>query len=330
MKLDDPGAAHDFMYVMYVPEPKDPELSPDALSDYEGLLSIGALSNPWTTSGGNLFYVPDLALLRSLLAVPIRTGSSSESGRLPKALDAWVAHELRRSGFPPDEVYPRRTQPRVLPREVGLFVEGLPQELRERARTRLLKASSVAPSDSRILGRAYIKQVDVVMSQWARGPEILISTKGMTGSFRNNLPNRFEESYGDAKNLRGRHPLAAMGFLFLLRSTVLADRGAVSKAVDMLRKLRAEGDVYDATGLVIAGWSDGPEATVELLEEEVPTDLRADQFLATIVDKVLERTPVDLHVEARERRDKVRLGLEDEQASHLDDEGRTLPLADQG
>jgi hypothetical protein len=54
----------------------------------------------------------------------------------------------------------------------------------------------VAPAEARVLGRAYVKQVDVLIAQWSRGPELLISTKSMVSSFRNNLPNRFEESYG--------------------------------------------------------------------------------------------------------------------------------------
>jgi hypothetical protein len=59
-----------------------------------------------------------------LLAIPLQAGSGSESGRFANAIDAWVATELRRAGFPPNEVWPRLTKPRVLPREVGLFIEG--------------------------------------------------------------------------------------------------------------------------------------------------------------------------------------------------------------
>lgn len=69
------------------------------------------------------------------------------------------------------------------------------------------KISGITPSDARILGKAYAKQVDVVIAQWSRGPELLISTKRMDSSFGKNALNRIEESYGYAKNLRGRHPL---------------------------------------------------------------------------------------------------------------------------
>lgn len=280
---------------------------------FEHLLPSGALASPWLYDDRlGPHYQADLALLESLLALPLRTGSSSESGQLAKGIDTWLAHELRRSGFPEDEVYPRRIQPRVLPREVGLLLQQLPKELREEVSQRLKRSSAVAPGSGRILGRVYFKQVDVFMAQWARGPEILISTKSMVSSFRNNLPNRFEESYGDAKNLRGRHPLAAMGFFFLLRSTILTDEGAFNKAVDMLRKLRSEADVYDATCLVVAEWDDSPTTPVKVLVDAVPADLHPSLFLSTIVDKVLERTPVDVHVLVRELRDQTHIGLEEE------------------
>jgi hypothetical protein len=64
-------------------------------------------------------------------------------------------------------------------------------------------------------------QVDVIITDWVTGPELLISTKRMDSSYEKNAPNRIEESYGDAKNLRLRHPRAALGFLFGLRSDIL-------------------------------------------------------------------------------------------------------------
>ena len=130
----------------------------------------------------------------------------------------------------------------------------------------------------------------------------MVSTKSMVSSFRNNLPNRFEESYGDAKNLKGRYPLAAMGFLFVLRSTVLDEPGTFARAVDMLRKLREEPDVYDATSVVLAEWSEESFAGVRLRQDAVPSDLSTSRFLATLIDSVLARTPVEMHVRVRELR----------------------------
>lgn len=286
----------------------------DVFDSFEGAPASRVDSNPWEPGddGSAPRYVPDHSLLEELTGIPLGEGSGSETGRLAKAIDAWVAHELRRCGFPPDEVWPRLEKPRVLPREVGLFLDGLPQRLQGPAREQVLRNKRVAPSDARVLGRAYVKQIDVLVAQWSRGPELLISTKSMVKSFRKNLPNRFEEAYGDAKNLRGRYPLAAMGFLFVLRSTVLDERGTFERAVDMMRKLRDEPDIYDATSVVLAEWSDESFDGVRLRQDVVPSDLDTDQFLATLVERVLDRTPVEMHVGVRGRREHRELPIEEE------------------
>lgn len=287
----------------------------DVFDSFEPIIDARPGGSPWIVGAdGARFLAPDRELLESLLAVPIGAGAGSESGRLAKSIDAWVAHELRRSGFGPDEVWPRRQRPRVLPREVALFIEGLPKTQQDEARRQLAKNRRVAPNDARILGKAYVKQVDVVVAQWARGPELLVSTKSMVSSFRNNLPNRFEESYGDAKNLRGRYPLVALGFLFVLRSTVIDERGTLDRAIDMLRKLRGDADGYDATSLVLAEWDDRPAFNgVKLRDDSVPPDLQLGAFLESMIRSVLDRTPIDMHVRVRELRDQRDLPLIDEE-----------------
>lgn len=291
-----------------------PERGEDVFDSFEEAIRSRPDTNPWEVNDltGGVTYVPDHGLLETLIGIPVSEGRGSESGRLAKAIDAWVAHELRRSGFPPDEVWPRLTKPRVLPRELGLYLNKLPRRMHEEAYNQVLRNKQAAPSDARVLGRAYIKQVDVLVAQWSRGPELLISTKSMVSSFRNNLPNRFEESYGDAKNLRGRYPLVSMGFLFVLRSTVLEERGTFERAIDMLRKLREENDVYDATCVVLAEWSDVEFSGIKVRQDAVPQDLRTEAFIATLVDAVLERTPVEMHIEVRERREHRVLPLEED------------------
>jgi hypothetical protein len=202
-----------------------------------------------------------------------------------------------------------------------LFIDGLPKRLQGEVRQQLLKNKSVAPSDARVLGRAYVKQVDVLVAQWARGPEVLVSTKSMVSSFRNNLANRFEESYGDAKNLRGRYPMASMGFLFVLRSTVLDEPGTFEKVLDMLRKLRAETDVYDATCVVVAEWDDHELAGVTVRRDVVPDDLGVARFMETLVRETLDRTPIEMHVGVRERREHRVIPLQES------DSGEILPKA---
>jgi hypothetical protein len=95
------------------------------------------------------------------------------------------------------------------------------------------------------------------MSAWDTGPEILISTKRMDSSFGKNAANRVEESYGDAKNLRGRHPMAALGFVYGLRSTILTtEKEAARWLIDLLQKLGREDDAYDSVCLLMIDYDD--------------------------------------------------------------------------
>lgn len=102
------------------------------------------------------------------------------------------------------------------------------------------------------------------MSSWATGPELMISTKRMDSSFGKNAANRVEESYGDAKNLRSRHPEAALGFLYGLGANALETEPEIARwLVDLLGKLGRESDAYDAVGLIIPHIPSAPDATSE-------------------------------------------------------------------
>ena len=176
----------------------------------------------------------------------------------------------------------------------------------------------VAPTDAKILGRAYEKQVDVAIARWDRGPELLLSTKTMVSSFGKNLSNRFEEAYGDAGNLRSRYPLAAVGFFFVQRDTILTQEpDAFEKTVDMMRKLRdtGAGDGYTATGLALVRWSD-EDATVRLELDRVPEDIRPEQFLIKMIEQTLAATSVTHHVDVRSKYERREIPV-------AEDDGRT-------
>lgn len=215
----------------------------------------GQHSNPWRArSRGGVAYEPDYDVLTRLLGVPLHLNAPTQSGVPALALDVWMAYELRRAGFNPDAVWPRPTVPRVLPGAVAQLLDALPKAQQNEIRPWLIRKlpSGATASTANILGKNYLKQVDVVMSDWATGPELLISTKRMDSSFGKNAPNRVEESYGDAKNLRLRHPLAALGFVFGLRSTVLAEAPDTAEWIkDLLQKLGQEDDAYHAVALII-------------------------------------------------------------------------------
>lgn len=212
--------------------------------------------NPWQSDGT---YHADLDLLTKLLSIAV--GTAQRSGIVAAAADAWAAEELRRAGFDHDEVWPRRVQPRVLPRDVRNFVEGgaLTKKLRAEVEERYThaRARKALPAEAHVLGAAYSKQADVLVASWAAGVEVLISTKTMLSSYQKNLRNRFEEGYGDAKNLRARHPLAALGFLFIVGADI-PDAG-LEFAIDMLRKLMREPDVYECSCLLVLDGTQGVE-----------------------------------------------------------------------
>ncbi len=286
-------------------------------------------------------FTPDYQTLQAVLAVPLHLGANSQSGVPALALDVWVAYELRRAGLDPDAVWPRATAPRVVDRDVLRFLEAVPKKYRDELWARLRAGlGGVGSASANIAGKNYLKQVDVIMSSWQTGPELLISTKRMDSSFGKNAANRVEESYGDAKNLALRHPLAALGFVYSLRSTAYTEeRAQFDWIVDLLIKLAREDDAYDACALIVPEWAgaappegDGDATQVVLdfddVEVEdvaaesiagvdaqlaalphvglrhdlVPDELSPARFFAVMMTLVLDNSGVAQHPRARARR----------------------------
>ena len=300
--------------------------------------------SPWGEDGR---YQPSFDLLRRLMAVPVEGGwgRKQQSGRVAKAVDAWIAHELRRSGFPHEAVWPRARRPRVLPGDlaavedaVGLALErldkvqegldkfaakaakagakGSPPSLRNTraAVAKILATGKNNPfpgySTANILGRFYVKQVDVAVSSWAHGPDVMVSTKTQFSSYLNNKNNRYEEAVGEATNLRDRHPMAAMGFVYVVRTNVYEQEFAFAYLRDLLIRLRKPDGPFDATMLLAADWHD-PWDGVKKDErregalpkfgdvEDASTALSAGQFFEDLLRAVTTNTPVDRHAGVR-------------------------------
>lgn len=284
---------------------------PDKMHAFNDLLASrddASVSAFWGPNGPQLNY----GLLTNLLSIPLDDGDNVRSGRFAAALDLWIASELSRAGFAEDGLWPRPSEPRVISPEALHGIEAIcPRD--EAAAPRALKAAG-AQADAYVMGSVYTKQVDVGMSSWLSGPELLVSTKTMSGSFGKNLANRFEEAYGDVKNLRERYPLAAHGFFFLANASILAEPNAFDKAVHMLRQLSRSGDVYDRVSLLLLNWcSDVEQAQGEWafrdrlrfdadIQANVPQDLSPESFFTGLIDLVLLNSPIDAHVEARELR----------------------------
>jgi len=274
-----------------------------------GAAPDGVHSNPWVKeSEGSLRFEPDYDTLERLLGVPLHLKASTQSGVPALALDVWLSYELRRAGFRPEQVWPKPTNPRVLPAAIKALIDWLPTKLGAQVGERVDKNPSipgVTSSSAAILGKNYLKQVDVIITDWATGPELLVSTKRMDSSYGKNAPNRVEESYGDAKNLRLRHPLAALGFVFGLRSDILHKEPKTAEWLfDLLVKLGQEDDAYHATCFVLMEYADDvvlPDAELEpqpegILEPGPEPEAEGEDEPASIpdgtVDEVIKRLPI--------------------------------------
>lgn len=297
---------------------------PDVLAELDHILAAAdTATSPWrkpkdAQEEAEREYLPDYQALHDLLAVPIEQGhaQSQQSGRVAKSLDAYIAHELRRAGFPESAVFPRPYQPRVLApefREVEENLQAMVKELADfeseskgrlkpaslRSAMARLAKSMPGATDANILGRFYVKQVDVVVSDWRRGPDVLVSGKSQFSSYLNNKNNRYEEAIGEAKNLRDRYPMAAMGYAYIVRDNVF-DGGAFELLRDLLVRLRMPDGPFDATVLLVAEWND---STLELARVEDPaSSLALPRFFEDLLNAVMTYTPVDIHAEVRMRK----------------------------
>lgn len=305
---------------------------PDVFALFDPLLNAAdKTTSPWVRGR----YVPELDLLRDLLSLPIGTGEKQESGRVAKAFDAWAAHELRRAGFPPDGVWPRTKRPRVLPEDAAALEQALAdvaaglvnaesggEKLKPPALRRAIRALDgklPGAGEAYILGDFYAKQIDVAISSWRRGPDVLISTKTMFSSYRKNLKNRHEEAVGEVMSLRARHPMATMGYAYLVRKNVFEEDGAYAILYDILERLRRPGEAFDATLLLVADWDDdGNPPTVTSIDQPAE-ELDASRFFEDVIEYVTDRSPIKEHVEVRRRRAPEPVGGLPDEEDPVDD-----------
>jgi hypothetical protein len=291
------------------------KLKDDVLAMFDPLLRVADIAtSPWQHDR----YLPDLDLLRELLSLPISMGATQNTGRVANAYDAWIAHELRRAGFPPDVVWPRTRRPRVLPGDLAPLearldaldtalteIEAVGQKVEPPNLRRAIKAVGKGlpgAAEAYVLGDFYSKQVDVAISTWQRGPDVLISTKTMFSSYRKNLINRHEEAVGEVTSLRARHPMAAIGYAYLVRSNIFEEEGAYAILYDILDRLRRPGEAFDATLLLIAEWDQTAQVPQVTHIDQPAEELGAARFFQDITELVCERSPVNEHIEVRRRR----------------------------
>jgi hypothetical protein len=304
----------------------------DVFSALDPILAEADRSSPWVAVPGTedkRTFSPDFDLARRLLAIPIGEGAAEEqmTGRAAKALDAWIAHELRRAGFPAGAVWPRASRPRVRPADLdpaeaaieaamkrldefeerlARYGEGASQKGYKKKPPSLYRVEPAirgigkalpGGASANILGRFYVKQVDVVVTSWQHGPDVLISGKTQFSSYLNNLNTRYEEAVGEITNLRDRHPMATTGFVYLVRSNLMEEQGAFAYLRDLLIRLRKPDGGFDATMLIVADWDDATRTLSSV--EDAWVHLSASRFFEDLLGAVMNSTPVDLHREVR-------------------------------
>ena len=282
----------------------------DAFARFEHATPPSAES-PWDGD----HFVPDTTRLESLVsraAAGRNEWAGQEGGALGLALDLYAAGEIRRAGFEADAVWPRSETPRVLPAAAARAVDSMARARKPQdpaisneawvaAKAEAVKriTGTVGSAAAVVHGEFFPKEVDVLVADWDRGVELLISTKSMTGSYSNNMKNRWEEFVGDVRNMRGRFPLASLGVLFLVDHRI--PTGQWDRLLDMLSKLRlasAAGHAYDATALVVAEATGRGEAA--LLTDRVPTELRLGPFFSDLLSAVFTRLPTTQRKMARD------------------------------
>jgi len=154
-----------------------------------------------------------------------------------------------------------------------------------------------------ILGDFYAKQIDVGLSSWQRGPDLLISTKTMFSAYRKNLRNRHEEAVGEVSSLRRRHPMAAMGYAYLVRRSIYDEEGAYAILYDILTRLRRPSETFDATMLLVVDWDDTADNPVVTSVDEPAPELGSGRFFTDLIESVTTRSPISEHQDVRLRRD---------------------------
>jgi hypothetical protein len=124
----------------------------------------------------------------------------------------------------------------------------------------------------------------------------------MFSSYRKNLKNRHEEAVGEVMSLRARHPMAAMGYAYLVRRNVFEEEGAYAILYDILERLRRPGQAFDATMLLVADWDDSATSPTVNHIDQPAEELDAGRFFEDLIEWTCDRSPVKEHVEVRRRR----------------------------
>jgi hypothetical protein len=99
--------------------------------------------------------------------VPLYLDAPSTTGVPALALDVWMSYELRRAGFDADAVWPRPTDPRIMPSAIAACWRRC-RSANAAHRTAPAAVMKGVSSSRERAGQAYMKQVDVIITMGHR------------------------------------------------------------------------------------------------------------------------------------------------------------------
>lgn len=104
--------------------------------------------------------------------------------------------------------------------------------------------------EATLFGSHKNKDADIVLSQYANGPQIVIGVRSQMSSVAKNLENYYEGVIGECISLHDRFPMATIGYVYLLPTEPikpgLVEEVNLDKAEKLFEKITGRNDWRDA------------------------------------------------------------------------------------
>ena len=103
--------------------------------------------------------------------------------------------------------------------------------------------------EATLFGSHKNKDADIVLSQYANGPQIIIGVRSQMSSVAKNLENYYEGIIGECISLHDRFPMATIGYVYLLPTEPikpgLTEEVHLDKAEKLFEKITGRSDWRD-------------------------------------------------------------------------------------
>lgn len=104
--------------------------------------------------------------------------------------------------------------------------------------------------EATLFGSHKNKDADIVLSQYANGPQIIIGVRSQMSSVAKNLENYYEGIIGECISLHDRFPMATIGYVYLLPTEPiklgLSETVKLDRAEELFEKITGRRDWRDA------------------------------------------------------------------------------------